>query len=205
MSEEAILQGKPSAELSPINIKNAYVCRARSIPIDSTMSSVFRNPAVSATMTGIPPTSRLTSSTSLVVPGNGVTIAASRWATQIVVSSYSCRYWEGELTKVIQETTLASIRRTKYCQSDSGTQDLASPTIVEIGFDFGLELSNFLLGCEQDGQSTPPKCQPGTSSPVSQTPSSISSPSPKSIIASTIARMYVMRSRSSSYFRPMAP
>lgn len=41
------------------------------------MSSVFRRPAVSATMTGKPPISSDSSRMSLVVPGIGVTIAAS--------------------------------------------------------------------------------------------------------------------------------
>lgn len=51
-------------------------------PIASTMSSVFLIPAVSATMTGRPPMSRDSSSTSRVVPGTWVTIAASRWAVK---------------------------------------------------------------------------------------------------------------------------
>lgn len=53
---------------------------ARWTPILSTKSSVFRKPAVSATMIGRPPISRDSSMTSLVVPGTGATIAASRCA-----------------------------------------------------------------------------------------------------------------------------
>lgn len=53
---------------------------ARSTPMLSTRSSVLRRPAVSATITGRPPISSDSSSMSRVVPGTGVTIAASRWA-----------------------------------------------------------------------------------------------------------------------------
>jgi hypothetical protein len=53
---------------------------ARWTPIFSTKSSVFRRPAVSETITGRPPMSRDDSMTSLVVPGTGVTMAASRCA-----------------------------------------------------------------------------------------------------------------------------
>lgn len=41
------------------------------------------NPAVSDTITGNPPKSRETSNTSRVVPGKGVTIAASRCAYDV--------------------------------------------------------------------------------------------------------------------------
>lgn len=64
-----------------INLQSKTPCTddvlARSTPMDSTMSSVFRRPAVSATMTGKPPISSDSSRMSLVVPGIGVTIAAS--------------------------------------------------------------------------------------------------------------------------------
>lgn len=53
-----------------------YTSVARSIPIFSTTSSDSRIPAVSHAITGIPPISRDTSSTSRVVPGSGVTMAA---------------------------------------------------------------------------------------------------------------------------------
>ena len=58
-----------------------YALVALSIPIFSTTSSVLRRPAVSAITTGKPPISRDNSRMSRVVPGMGVTIAASRWAT----------------------------------------------------------------------------------------------------------------------------
>lgn len=61
-----------------------YSCFARSTPMLSTMSSVLRSPAVSATMTGNPPMSSESSKISRVVPGTGVTIAASRCAAQKV-------------------------------------------------------------------------------------------------------------------------
>jgi len=53
---------------------------ALSIPIFSTKSSVALTPAVSATITGRPPISSESSRISRVVPGTGVTIAASLWA-----------------------------------------------------------------------------------------------------------------------------
>lgn len=56
---------------------------ARSTPIRSTKSSVWRRPAVSATITGSPPMSSESSRISRVVPGTGVTIAASLCAVQL--------------------------------------------------------------------------------------------------------------------------
>lgn len=58
----------------------SYAFLARSMPMLSTRSSVSRRPAVSAMITGIPSISRDSSNMSLVVPGRGVTMAASRWA-----------------------------------------------------------------------------------------------------------------------------
>lgn len=80
-SAEATLEEKSQPVSTSFPSKEegrAYAARARSIPIDSTKSDVLRKPAVSATMTGIPPISKEISKTSLVVPGRGVTIAASR-------------------------------------------------------------------------------------------------------------------------------
>lgn len=59
---------------------STHFATARSIPIASTSSRVFLSPAVSATCTGKPWKSSASSTTSRVVPGTAVTIAASRWA-----------------------------------------------------------------------------------------------------------------------------
>lgn len=74
---------KGSADQNSYNTdqrKGADALSARWTPMLSTKSSVFRKPAVSATMIGRPSISRDSSMTSLVVPGTGVTIAASRCA-----------------------------------------------------------------------------------------------------------------------------
>jgi hypothetical protein len=62
------------------NVGDTNAFCARLTPILSTTSFVCLSPAVSATMTGKPPISNDNSRISLVVPGTGVTIAASRWA-----------------------------------------------------------------------------------------------------------------------------
>ena len=79
----------------------------------STTSFVLRSPAVSATMTGKPPMSSESSRISRVVPGMGVTIAASRCAAPQSgkkvhghttgytypgsSEDYSCRHWVGQI------------------------------------------------------------------------------------------------------------
>lgn len=59
-------------------LNKTYAFVARWIPICSTTSLDFRKPAVSATIIGSPPMSSESSMISRVVPGIGVTIAASR-------------------------------------------------------------------------------------------------------------------------------
>ena len=76
-SEDSTLQASVRL-LSARSGITAYSRFARSTPMLSTTSLVWRSPAVSATMTGRPPMSSESSRTSLVVPGIGVTMAASR-------------------------------------------------------------------------------------------------------------------------------
>lgn len=59
-----------------------YALPARLTPTCSTTSTVSRRPAVSLRTTGKPPMSKVSVSTSRVVPGMGDVIAASRWATR---------------------------------------------------------------------------------------------------------------------------
>lgn len=82
------LEGKADQPSHDTRQRGTDVFSARWTPILSTKSSVFRKPAVSATMTGRPPISRDSSMTSLVVPGTGVTIAASRCANWEHVRAY---------------------------------------------------------------------------------------------------------------------
>ena len=60
--------------------KKTRASMPRWTPITSTTSVVSLKPAVSATTTGKPPMSKVSSRTSLVVPGIGVTIDACRFA-----------------------------------------------------------------------------------------------------------------------------
>lgn len=66
------------------------------MPIFSTKSSVFLNPAVSNKRTGTPVRSRVVSNTSRVVPGTSVTIAASRRAIENLIptrnAGVNCTY-----------------------------------------------------------------------------------------------------------------
>lgn len=57
----------------------AYLSRARRTPSLSTRSGLSRRPAVSLSSTGNPPMSSAVSTTSLVVPAMGDTIAAGLW------------------------------------------------------------------------------------------------------------------------------
>lgn len=58
---------------------SAYLSRARRTPSLSTRSGLSRRPAVSLSSTGNPPMSSAVSTTSLVVPAMGDTMAAGLW------------------------------------------------------------------------------------------------------------------------------
>ena len=93
-SDEFTLSDSVSYVVGVGGMQYAHNCLARSTPIFSTRSSVLRSPAVSATITGKPPMSSESSRISRVVPGTGVTIAASRCATMHMLSSTSGYLWQ---------------------------------------------------------------------------------------------------------------
>lgn len=81
--------------------------------------------------------SRDSSRMSRVVPGMGVTMAASRCAARVLrYIGNECRM-RGMLTKEVQKRAFASVWGAEYREANSGPEELAASSVGEMALDGG--------------------------------------------------------------------